>query len=73
LARTWARTFCDEVQRAVIAGSTGGLEPFITADLVQSEPLIPERTESLGLYMIVGAGAVLAASALGILLIRPPR
>jgi hypothetical protein len=63
LARTWARTFCNEVQRTVVAGSTGGLEPFITADLVQAGPLVPKRTESVGLYMFVGAGAALRRAA----------
>ena len=70
LSREWARAFAHQVQQEIAAGSPGGLEAFITASVVQAEAIIPERTESVGLYMLVGAGIVLSLAALGILIAR---
>ncbi|MFH1185462.1 MAG: hypothetical protein V1755_10560 [Chloroflexota bacterium] len=70
LANAWSRAFSDEVQREVIAGADGGLEPFITADVVQAESILPGRTYSAGMYILVGAGIALSLSAFGILLVR---
>jgi len=70
LARAWAGAFCVAVEQKVSEGSMGGLESFITVDLLQADPLLPGRTQSVGLYMLVGAGALLALSALAILVVR---
>jgi len=70
LAGTWARAFSDEVTRQVAAGPAGGLERFITADVAQAGTIVPERAQSLGVYMLVAAGVVLSLSALIILLVR---
>lgn len=70
LAGSWARAFADEVGQQVEAAPEGGLEPFITVDVVQAGSAAPERALSMGTYMLVGAGVMLAAAALGVLLIR---
>jgi hypothetical protein len=70
LASAWARAFAEEVQREIIAGSAGGLEPFITVAVVQAESILPRRTQSAGMYMLIGAGFALSLSAFSILLFR---
>jgi hypothetical protein len=72
LAGEWARAFSNEVRRMVIAGAAGGLEPFITVDVVQAESIVPARTHSCAMYMTIGAGLLLALSAFGILVARSP-
>ena len=70
LAGSWARAFADEVEREVILGSPGGLEPYITVDVTQSESIVPDRAVTLGLFLLIGAGAALLLSSLAILLFR---
>jgi len=70
LASAWARAFAEEVQREIIAGSAGGLEPFITVAVVQAESILPRRTQSAGMYMLIGAGLALSLSVFSILLFR---
>jgi len=73
LAGTWAQAFAEEARSAVLAGSAGGLEAFITVDVMQAESLRPSRTQSLGTYMLVAAGVALALGALAVLYLHPRR
>jgi hypothetical protein len=72
LASAWAQAFKLQVEQEVVAGAAGGLEPFITVFVVQTEDLVAEHAQSVSLYMAAGALAFLALSALGLLFFRFP-
>jgi hypothetical protein len=67
LASAWARAFVGQVQDQVVAASSSGLEPYITASAVQTENLVAHRAHSVSLYLLGGALTLLALSALGVL------
>ena len=73
LAATWARSFAGEVKRSVLAKSAGGLEPYLTADLMQVDSGLISRTQSLGTYMLLSACIALGLGALGVLVLRSRR
>jgi hypothetical protein len=68
LASVWARTFIQAVQTQ-IAQPSSALEQFITATPAQTEALTAHRSLSLAIYMLAGAGILLALSGLAILFI----
>jgi capsular polysaccharide biosynthesis protein len=70
LANAWADGFVERVRTQVIGQSDGGLEPFITVDLVRQESIASARTQSLGAYLLTGAIALMAAAALVLLFFR---
>jgi hypothetical protein len=70
LAAAWAKAFTEQVERQVAAASDSGPEPFITADVAQAPVLATGRNRSVAVYMVSGAAAFLALSALGLLFLR---
>jgi hypothetical protein len=70
LAAAWAQAFVNQVEMEIIEGSTGGLEPFITVSAAQAENLVAERTPGIALFMLGGAGVLLALGAFLVLFIR---
>jgi capsular polysaccharide biosynthesis protein len=66
LASAWAEAFSNEV-RVQVASSGGGLEPFITVDPVQTADIASTRFPTQALYISIGAIALLAIGALGVL------
>jgi capsular polysaccharide biosynthesis protein len=72
LAAEWATIFAAQVRSEVEAANTTGPEAFITADLVQAEGLVVQRRQSVGIYMLVGAGLLLVLSAIAILALGIP-
>jgi hypothetical protein len=71
IASAWARAFSEAVGRQVLAGEAGDLERFITADLTRVESLKPERSVSLGAYMLASVIVALSLIALVLLLVHP--
>jgi capsular polysaccharide biosynthesis protein len=71
LASAWASVFADQVHTEVIAASTSGLEPFITVDADQTQNIPTKRLFSVSTYLLVGAVAFLALSALVVLFFHP--
>jgi hypothetical protein len=70
LAEAWARAFEVQVRHEVEVGSSFSLERFITVAVVQAEPPAVERQQSMGMYMLEGAGLTLALMGLAILVVR---
>lgn len=70
LARAWAQSFVDAVRHAVAASSPGGLERYITADVVQAESLPPDHSQEQGWYILAGAAIALVLAATIILFLR---
>lgn len=68
LASAWAQEFAKAVQQQV-AQPSSSLEHFITADLSQAQGLSSHRSLSMAVYMLVGAGILLALGGLGILFV----
>jgi hypothetical protein len=73
IASSWASAFSDAVAQRVRMGEFGGLEEFITADVTQAESLKPERSITMGMYMLAAAFSVLSLAALAMLLMHPRR
>ncbi len=71
LASAWASAFANQVHTQVIASSTSGLEPFITVDADQTQNIPTKRLFSVSTYLLVGAVAFLALSALVVLFFNP--
>jgi hypothetical protein len=67
LASAWALAFASQVQKQVIASSTSGLEPYITADPVQTENVPARHAVSLAIYLLAGTILVLVVETLSIL------
>jgi capsular polysaccharide biosynthesis protein len=65
LASKWAMSFTDKVQENVIRSQ--GLNSFIQVDATQVKTLPVARSVSLSVYLLSGAIAFLALSALGVL------
>ena len=63
--------FANQVHTEVIASSTSGLEPFITVDADQTQNIPTKRLFSVSTYLLVGAVAFLALSALVVLFFHP--
>jgi capsular polysaccharide biosynthesis protein len=70
LASAWARAFVGQVQEQVVDTSSSGLEPYITTSAVQTENLVAHRARGVSLYLLGGALAALALSALGVLFVH---
>lgn len=70
IASAWARAFMDQVQQEVIAASSGGLEPFITANLVEVPDVATRRARSISDYLLIGALSTLALAGIGIVFFR---
>jgi hypothetical protein len=73
LASAWAEAFTNVARAQVVAGSSDGLEPFITLIPTQSSNLPSTRFPSLAGYVAIGALVVLAAGAFGFLFLLPRR
>lgn len=71
IASSWAIAFSRQVGQQVALAQSGSLEKFITADPTQVEAVIPQRSVSLGAYMLASAMILLSISALGLLLVHP--
>ncbi len=71
LASAWAQAFANQVHTEVIASSTSGLEPYITVDADQTQNIPTKRLFSVSTYLLVGAVAFLALSALVVLFFHP--
>jgi hypothetical protein len=70
LASAWAVLFTQKVQENVAASQ--GLNSFIRADATQVENAPVGRSVSLSSYLLIGAIAFLALSALGVLFFSKP-
>jgi hypothetical protein len=70
LAAAWAEAFANQIQKQVAAAPAGGLEPFITADPVQVDGLVAQRTLGVSLYLIAGAIVFLALAILIVLFVH---
>ena len=73
LASTWAEAFANQVLKQVMAAPAGGLEAFITADVVQVDGLVAQRTLGMSLYLMAGAIGLLALAVLIVLFVHPAR
>ena len=71
LAATWAMSFTEKVQEKVTQSQ--GLNSFIQVDASQVKSLPVGRSVSLSIYLLTGAVAFLALSALGILFFSKPK
>ncbi len=71
LASAWAQAFANQVHAEVIAASTSGLEPYITVNADQTQNIPTKRLFSVSTYLLVGAVAFLALSALVVLFFHP--
>ncbi|HUI88910.1 MAG TPA: hypothetical protein VLX61_09305 [Anaerolineales bacterium] len=71
LASAWAQAFASQVRSEVIASSASGLEPFITVSADQTQNIPTKRLFSVSTYLLVGAIAFLALSALFVLFFHP--
>ena len=70
LATQWAMSFTEKVQEEV--ADSEGLNSFIRVDATQTKNPIVQRSVSLGAYLLTGAIAFLALTALGILFFSKP-
>jgi hypothetical protein len=70
LASAWAVLFTQKVQENVAASQ--GLNSFIRVDATQKQNLPLDRSISLSVYLLSGAIAFLALSALGVLFFSKP-
>ncbi len=70
LASAWAVSFTQKVQENVAASQ--GLNSFIRVDATQKQNLPVGRSISLSIYLLSGAIAFLALSALGVLFFSKP-
>jgi len=70
LASQWAVSFTEKVQEEV--ANSEGLNSFIQVDATQTKNPIVQRSVSLGAYLLTGAIAFLALTALGILFFSKP-
>lgn len=68
LASAWAHAFAEKVQAEIEAGS---LNEFIRLEVTQSANLPRERSLSLSVYLLAGAGGFLLAAVFVILFIKP--
>ena len=71
LAARWAMAFAEKVQGNV--ANSQGLNSFIRVDATQAKNLPVARSVSLSVYLLSGAVAFLALSALGILFFLKPQ
>ncbi len=62
-AAAWAESFTRQVEAQVVAGSSGGLEPYIRVDPAQTANLPVSRFPGLAVYLSIGAVVLLALSA----------
>ena len=70
LASAWAAGFTSEVQQRI---DSGNLNSFIQVEVTQSVDLPAERSEPVSTYLLIGAIAFLAISALGMLFFDKPK
>ena len=71
LAAQWALVFAEKVQENV--ANSQGLNSFIRVDATQAKNLPVARSVSLSIYLLSGAVAFLALSALGVLFFFKPQ
>jgi capsular polysaccharide biosynthesis protein len=71
LAAKWAMAFTEKVQENVT--NSQGLNSFIQVDATQAKKLPVERSVPLSVYLLSGAIAFLAFSALGVLFFLKPQ
>ena len=71
LAAKWAMSFTEKVQEKV--AHSQGLNSFIQVDATQVKSLPVGRSVSLSVYLLTGAVAFLALSALGVLFFSKPK
>jgi pimeloyl-ACP methyl ester carboxylesterase len=71
LAAKWAMAFTEKVQENV--ANSQGLNSFIQVDATQAKNLPVTRSVSLSVYLLSGAIAFLALSALGVLFFLKPQ
>jgi hypothetical protein len=71
LAAKWAMAFAEKVKENV--ANSQGLNSFIQVDATQAKNLPVARSVSLSVYLLSGAVAFLALSALGILFFLKPQ
>ena len=69
LASAWAQSFTDQA-KSQLAASQGGLEPYITVDPAQTTDIGAARFPGQALYISIGAIALLAVGALGVLFLN---
>ncbi len=71
LPSRWAMAFTEKVQENV--ANSQGLNSFIRVDATQAKNLPVTRSVSLSVYLLSGAVAFLALSALGVLFFLKPQ
>ena len=72
IASSWAQAFSEAVQQQVLSGE-GGLEGHVTAEVTQNAIPGPDRSVSVGLYMLAAVAGLLTSAAMAVLLIHPGR